>query len=149
MFEYQISWGIWLLLFLGGYLGGENSVGEFSPMRRRLPISNILHSYLFPARYLWDGQVWDVQPRLRNARSPQGTKATVSTPLPGLLSRIPLSARINDTLWTIRELPSQKLDFRIYIYEITSSHFRLGPHGAQGLTIALATVLYYNLVAKP
>ena len=30
----------WLLLFLGGYLGGENSVGGFSPMRRRLPISN-------------------------------------------------------------------------------------------------------------
>ena len=30
----------WLLLLLGGYLGGENSVGGFSPMRRRLPISN-------------------------------------------------------------------------------------------------------------
>ncbi len=26
-----------LLLLLGGYLGGENSVGGFSPMRRRLP----------------------------------------------------------------------------------------------------------------
>ena len=37
----QINWGIWLLLFLGGYLGGENSGGGFSPMRRRLPISNI------------------------------------------------------------------------------------------------------------
>ena len=37
----QINWGVWLLLFLGGYLGGENSVGGFSPMRRRLSISNM------------------------------------------------------------------------------------------------------------
>ncbi len=30
-----------LLLFLGGYLGGENSVGGFSPMRRRLPTTKL------------------------------------------------------------------------------------------------------------
>ena len=47
LLEYQIIWGIWLLLFLGGYLGGENSVGGFSPMRRRLPISNTLHILIF------------------------------------------------------------------------------------------------------
>ena len=40
LLEYQIKWGIWLLLLLGGYLGGENSVGGFSPMRWRLPICN-------------------------------------------------------------------------------------------------------------
>ena len=37
----------WLLLLLGGYLGGENSVGGFSPIRRRLPISNTNPSSVF------------------------------------------------------------------------------------------------------
>ena len=54
MLKEQINWGIWFLLFPGGYLGGENSVGGFSPMRRRLPISNIrtLQTQCQPAEML-------------------------------------------------------------------------------------------------
>ena len=36
LLEYQIIWSICLLLE-GGYPGSENSVGGFSPIRRRLP----------------------------------------------------------------------------------------------------------------
>ena len=123
--------------------------GILSVARLLTDTMGVLHSYMFPARYSWDGQVWEVQPRVRSIMVPQDTGAKTLTPLPGLLSRLPLPARIHDALWILRELPFQKLDFRFYIYGMTSSHFRLGPHGALGLTIALATVFYYNLIAKP
>ena len=109
----------------------------------------VMHSYVFPEKYSWDGQLWEVRPQLRKARSTQDTGAEISTPLPGLLSRLPLPASLHDALWSIRGMPSHKFDFRIFIHKITSSHFHLGPIGSFGFNIALISVLYYNLVAKP
>lgn len=108
----------------------------------------VLHSYAFPARYLWDGRIWEAQPQLRKAESLPDRSAQTSSPLPGLLSRLPLPARLHQILWMLRGFPSQKLKIRVYLRKKGYSHFRLGPQGALGLGIACAVVLYYNLIKK-
>lgn len=108
----------------------------------------VLHSYTFPDKYMWDGRIWEVQPQLRKAESLPDRSTQISSPLPGLLSRLPLPARLHHILWTIRCFPSQKLIISVYFRKQGYSRFRLGPQGAFGLSIACAAVLYYNLVKK-
>jgi len=108
----------------------------------------VLHSYAFPDRYMWDGRMWEVRPQLRKVESLPDRSAQISSPLPGLFSRLPLPARLYHILWTLRDFPSQKINICVYLRKQGYSRFRLGPQGAFGLSIACAVVLYYNLVKK-
>ena len=109
----------------------------------------VLHSYAFPESYRWDGNVWEVRSRLRKAESLPDRSLQTSTPLPGLLSRLPLPASLSTVLWNLRDLPSRKLDIRVYIHRINSSHFHIGPQGFLSLIVALVAVFCYNLFGKP
>ena len=123
--------------------------GVLSIARLLTDTMGVLHSYAFPEKYSWDGRVWEVLPTLKKTASLPDRLTQISTPLPGLLSKLPLPARLESVLWTLRGLPSQTLDIRIYIHKITSSRFHLGPQGSLSLIIALIAVFYYNLFDKP
>lgn len=109
----------------------------------------VLHSYAFPKRYRRDGKVWEVRSRLRKAESLPDRSSYVSTPLPGLLSILPLPASLSNVLWDLQDLPTRKLDIRVYVHKINSSHFHIGPQGFLGVTDALVSVFYYNVFGKP
>ncbi len=122
--------------------------GVVSVARLATDAMGVLHSYVFPGKYTWDGRVWEVQPAVQKAESLPDRSAHMATPLPGLLSRLRLPAGLYQLLWTLRDLPFQKLDIRIYIHKQSSTRFCLGPQGALGFGIACIAVLYYNLVDK-
>ena len=123
--------------------------GVLSVARLLTDAMGVLHSYIFPGKYAWNSRLWEVRRGVKKTESLPDRSMQISTPLPGLLSKLPLPGRLKSFLWTLQGLPSQKLDIRIYIHKITSSRFHLGPQGVFGLVIALAAISYYNLYDKP
>jgi len=116
---------------------------------------DVFHSFLFPHDYVDAGILYHVDPKHRRA-VPRGvvTNANTSTlerssPLPGILSRLPLPHRLNSLFWTLHILPTRKLTFTTSGSLVGNLKLSLGIHGIEGLLIGLSTVLYYNFVSKP
>ena len=66
-----------------------------------------------------------------------------------LLSAPPLSTRISNAMRNLRTLPSQRLDVRIYIHNLMQARFKIGLQDITSLFLALATLIYFNFIAKP
>lgn len=109
----------------------------------------VVASYVFPAIYTSGGEAWRIDRKRRQAKSLSKSTAKRDTPLPGVFSRLKLSPKITQTLWTLRELPAQQLHVRAYIHKLAEARFRIGPQGFSGLILAIVAVLYFNLVDKP
>ena len=108
-----------------------------------------LTSFVFPNTYGSKGHFWRIDSKLRKAKLLSPPYEERGSPLPGLLARVPLPARVLNYLWRERELPSQKLRVRAHIRGLIKSHFRIGPQGCLSLLLAIAAQLYFNLVEKP
>ena len=108
-----------------------------------------LTSFVFPNTYGSKGRFWKVDSKLRKAKLLSPPCEERGSPLPGLLSSVPLPARVLNYLWRERELPSQKLRVRAHIRGLIKTHFKIGPHGCLSLLLAIAAQLYFNLVEKP
>lgn len=106
-------------------------------------------SFIFPAKYISDGKVWEINRKQRVVQSAAGPRFARASPLPGRLSKIPLPSSTIDILWTLRELPSRRAQIRAYIHRILEANLSLGPQGSFGFVLALMAVLYYNLIGKP
>ena len=59
------------------------------------------------------------------------------------------SAKVIDTVSTLRELLSQQLDVRVYIHRTVEAKFKIGLQGITSLFLAVVGVLYFNLIGKP
>ena len=66
-----------------------------------------------------------------------------------LLSAPPLPTRVSNTMRTLRDLPSQRLDVRIYIHNLVQARFQIGPQDITSLFLAVVTLIYFNFIAKP
>lgn len=112
---------------------------------------DVLHSFLFPHDYIDGGILYHVEPKQKRVVLKDTAilvKARTS-PLPGLLSRLPLPQRLQDLFWTLHVLPTRKLTFSASAHSLGSFKLNLGIHGLEGLAVGLTTVLYYNLIDKP
>lgn len=109
----------------------------------------VVTSYIFPATYTLGGEAWKINRKRRQAESHSKSTAKRDTPLPGVLSKLRLSPKTIDTLWTLRELPARQLHVRTYVHKLAEARFRIGPQGFSGLILAVVAVLYFNLVDKP
>lgn len=109
----------------------------------------VFTSSIFPAKYASFGKIWEIRRKQRIAESAAYPLEKRNSPLPGLWSKLPLPPVVLDTLWTLRELPTRRIHVRVYIHSIVEASLRIGPQGTLGFILALAAVLYYNLVAKP
>ena len=115
----------------------------------------VITTYAFPAMYEDNGQVWRVQRdrRIFETMQEEGNASakpsTCPSPLPGRLSRLPLSRRLLRIIWTLRELTAQKLHIHVRFYTSTEARFRIGLQGLSGILLAIAALLYFNLVDKP
>ena len=108
-----------------------------------------LTSLVFPNTYGSKGNYWRIDSKLRMAKLISPPHEERGSPLPGLLARVPLPARVINHLWSERELPCQKLRIRVYIRGLIKTHFKLGPQGFLSLLLAIAAQLGYNLMGKP
>lgn len=114
---------------------------------------DLVHSLCFPRRYMSGGVLYDVNSRTRIAKPaspvPVGNNAARSSPLPGLLSRIPLPTHAKALLWNIRNIPRQKWTVKFFLRNVASVRGHLGLHGVVGFVLAVVAVGYFNFVDKP
>lgn len=106
-------------------------------------------SVAFPCTYSFNGEVWNVDGKSRKVRSSAAEPESSDSPLPGSLSTVPLPAAVKDYLWTIRNLPAQKLHIRFYIHKFAHGSFKIGPQGLISFLLAIVAQAYFNLVSKP
>ena len=123
--------------------------GILSVARLLTDSTAVVTSYVFPAIYTTAGQAWKIDQERRKAESVSANPVERDTPLPGLLSKLGLSPKIIETLWTLREFPSNQLHVHAYVHKLFEARFRIGPQGFSGLLLALVAVLYFNLIDKP
>ena len=114
---------------------------------------NILVSFIFPAGYSCNGTIWDIKQQRRETlsrKSEVGSQLHKSSPLPGLLSQLPLPMFAENILWACRGIllqPLCKIEF--YLINILEAMVHVGLQDILGIFTAFAAVLYFNLVDKP
>lgn len=106
-------------------------------------------SMIFPSMYTSKGEVWKTDGRRMRTKSSFEAPVLRDSPLPGRLSKLPVPDVVKQLLWTLRELPSQRLHIHFYLHKVAHGTFKIGPQGLLGFTIALAAQIYFNLVNKP
>ncbi|MCJ1248255.1 hypothetical protein MMC30_005472 [Trapelia coarctata] len=113
-------------------------------------------SYAFPARYNDGGSVWEVKQKQKTAAAKTHVKTSVtapahrSSPLPGLLSQLPLPRSITKGLWALRGLLTQPVwEMEAYMRGLMDTKVAIGVQGLYSFLFAIAAVLYFNLVDKP
>ncbi|OJD29882.1 signal peptide peptidase [Diplodia corticola] len=114
---------------------------------------DLVHSLVFPRRYVNGGVLYDVHSRARIAK-PAGSPGLAenplnTSPLPGRFSQIPLPAVVKAFLWNLRNIPRQKWTAKFFLRNVASVRGHLGLHGVVGFIFALTAVGYFNFVEKP
>ena len=114
-------------------------------------------SYVFPTQYYESGSIWEVHGKQRSATARDSDMGGTNvlkprrSPLPGLISRLPLSDYIMKASWNVRDFLTQPLYIvEAYIYGmLEKTKIPVGPQGLTSFVIAVTSVLYFNLVNKP
>ncbi|PVH94335.1 hypothetical protein DM02DRAFT_676246 [Periconia macrospinosa] len=124
--------------------------GVFSVSRLITDALDIGHSLVFPHRYALGGTLYHVVQKEKAALPVSGEgKDPISSPLPGFLARIPLSAGFRKFLWSDRAMPGKKWSVRLYIHQMFSGKLLIGAQGMVGAITAIMVVAYFNFVDKP
>jgi minor histocompatibility antigen H13 len=126
--------------------------GVFSVSRLVTDMLDNGHSLIFPSRYALGGTLYHVDGIEQKVAPVAGLledKPPVTSPLPGFLARVPLSAGARKMLWADRAMPGNKWTLRLYLHRILAGRFKVGPHGLVGILVGVITVIYFNLVDKP
>ena len=106
-------------------------------------------SFVFPDMYNMDGSIWEIDAKHRRSKLVSSSSVERRSPVPVPSSTLPLLSKATDRVWALRELLSRQLDVRVYIHRILQAHFKIDPQGIAGLFLAIAAVLYFNLIDKP
>jgi minor histocompatibility antigen H13 len=106
-------------------------------------------SYAFPSAYSRAGRVWRADQRRRKTIGVAFPSAETSSPLPGWFSTLKMPRALNDKLWSLRNILSQKLRVRAYVYKTFTASVRAGAQDLTGMMIAITAVAYFNFVDKP
>ena len=99
----------------------------------------IFTSFVFPDTFDRDGNVYEMDAKQRKSNLTSSISMERSAPVP----------KITKAMWTLREIPSQQLEVRIYVHRIAQIQFKIGPQGISSLFLAIAALLYFNLIGKP
>ncbi|CAI6269706.1 unnamed protein product [Periconia digitata] len=126
--------------------------GVFSVSRLITDTLDVGHSLIFPHRYALAGTLYHVHQKEKRSLPVSGVtkgKGSISSPLPGVLARIPLTQGLRKLLWNDRAMPGKKWTLRLYIHHMFSGKILIGPHGMVGGLVAILAVGYFNFVDKP
>ncbi|KAK3168961.1 hypothetical protein OEA41_005409 [Lepraria neglecta] len=114
--------------------------GALSLARLLTDSMGTLTPFIFPDTYSSRGRFWKVNSKERKASS--SSSEARDSPLPGILSILPLPSLVKKLLWTLRELSSRKIRVRAYVHNMMSASFKIGPQGITGLLLALIAELW-------
>ncbi|KAL8724823.1 MAG: hypothetical protein Q9166_007725 [cf. Caloplaca sp. 2 TL-2023] len=109
---------------------------------------DVLVSYVFPARYFYEDQIWEFDEVQKFAASQTDPSRTKQSPLPGRLQYLPLPDLFSRFLWILRSSKST-LCIRTDLHRRGKTHIHFSPTTILSTLLALAIVLYYNLIARP
>lgn len=109
----------------------------------------VITSYSFPTTYTADGETWQVSSTDRKAICLATEKTERRSPLPGIFSALSLPSKITLAFWSLREISTGRVRVRTYLRNLGDLGFRIGLQSLCGFTLAVAGVLYFNLVGKP
>ena len=109
----------------------------------------LLTSFIFPKMYDMDGNIWEIDAKYRRSKLVSSPSVERKSPVPEPSSTLPLPSKATDTMWALREFLSRQLDVRVYIHRILQAHFKINPQGIASLFLAIAALLYFNLMDKP
>ena len=126
--------------------------GVFSISRLIRDAMQVVHTLVFPSRYVDDGMEYRVKSRMRRAipiKTDTSDRLARASPLPGLFARIPLSAGVTVALWTLRDLPKRKLRVKVDLRSILRAKVHITPQDLLSFAIAAGAVIYFNTVDKP
>lgn len=126
--------------------------GVFSVSRLVTDLLDVGHTILYPRRHVVGRALYHVDGEAVKAVPVAGDvqgKQPLATPLPGFLSKIPLSEGARNLFWADRAMPGSKWTLKLYIHRVFAGKFKMGPHGMVGVLTGLTTVAYFNLVDKP
>ncbi|KAI9804930.1 MAG: hypothetical protein M1833_006233 [Piccolia ochrophora] len=113
-------------------------------------------SFIFPRRWSAGDATWQVLPQrqlFQRVGKPGGdarpSSDTLNSPLPGLLSRIPMPRGMLNGLWSLRNLLTQKCVIRSRVYGRTILNVKSGFIDLIGFFAGFAAVVTYNFIGKP
>ncbi|KAL8723602.1 MAG: hypothetical protein Q9225_000144 [Loekoesia sp. 1 TL-2023] len=110
--------------------------------------SDVATSYIFPARYSNDGQIWKFDDLRKLAKTQSPSVQVRTSPFPGSLSRISLPPLLHRIFWTLR-CAYPTLCIRLHLRPSTKTHAHITPSTILSFLAALSLVLYYNLLSRP
>lgn len=111
---------------------------------------HIIHSFCFPSYYSDGSRIWRVDQNDRKVYHLNGdTKSPKPSPLPGLLSNLPLPKLILDALWTIRGITTNDWTFKFYIHKMVAIRTRYDLYHFVSLFVGAITVYVFTFVTKP
>ncbi|KAJ4989320.1 Intramembrane protease 2 [Stagonosporopsis vannaccii] len=126
--------------------------GVFSVSKLVSDVLDVAHSIIFPHRHVINGTLYHVNGKEWKAMPVTGdakTKKVLSTPFPGFMASLPLTAGMKKIVWNDRALPSSKWSFKLYFHRALAAKFKIGSHGIVGALTGVVVVAYFNFVDKP
>ena len=109
----------------------------------------IFTSLVFPEIYDIHGNIWEIDAEHRKSKPVSSPSVERNSPVPKPSSAPRLPPKVTNAMWTLRELPSRQLEVRVYIHKMVQAQFKIGPQGITSLVLAIAALLYFNLLGKP
>lgn len=106
-------------------------------------------SMAFPSTFSLDGTTWTIMQPQRLAISSSEPARKLISPLPGILSRIPLLGPVSNILWKLRGSIFTRFTVEIYAARIFDVKVRVAPHTLFSAGLAVVLELYFNVIAKP
>jgi minor histocompatibility antigen H13 len=131
-----------------------SSMGVFSICKLLADTLDYGHAFLFPKWYADSKGYWHVNStKRRTTLVKSGVDETIdkerSSPLPGILRKVPVPASVNNLLWTLRELPGHKITFKFYVHRVIAVRTHLSASTIVGVFLGLIATGYYNFFDKP
>ncbi|MCJ1332731.1 hypothetical protein MMC10_009425 [Thelotrema lepadinum] len=138
---------------INGYL---SIFGIFSTAKLISDTLSVLVSFIFPDSFADQGTVWEIDSEKETVNAADAPTASSSeqlnrkVPLPGLLSRLPLSSAVLKGLWKLRHaVKSSWLQLEIFAKGLFEVDLLVGLNGILGLGVSVVGLLYFNFVSKP
>lgn len=133
-------------LILGVYF---SLIGTFSVGKLINDSWSILGSFVTPTYYHDQGKIWKVSGTERKAIALDGETNTRSSPLGGVLGRVPLPYPLHGLAWATRDVTKQKFVVKGFAKNMFDFRAAVTRHNAISGVLGIAAIAYTIMVDKP
>jgi minor histocompatibility antigen H13 len=126
--------------------------GLFGVIKFLSDTKHIIHAFVFPSYYTTGSRTWHVnqaERKVYNLAKDGDLNPQKTSPLPWIMSQIPLPLAVSSRLWAIRSLPQHKLTFKFYIHRVVAIQTHFNIFHFLSLIEGVALVAYFTFISKP